>query len=197
MVTIGRAEGVAARGVVDRAHGGADTSLKHLLEQGARRVLVLQTVERYTVAGAAERYLQQNPHAGHMETQVLHIPVADGVSGGYRATREALQSPSPPDAIYAPIDAFALGAVDAVRQAGLQIPTDVMICTNFDGPRATTSEPPLTALDLHLPEMAETAGQLLLDCLDNPGGQPRVVQAPEPTLRPRESTARRTERVLP
>lgn len=195
LVTVGRADGVDAQGVIDRGYGGADLSLTHLAEQGAQRILVLQTAERYTVARATERYLQDQPDLVAASGRTVHIPVAEGASGGYRATREVLESSSPPDAVYAPIDAFALGAVDAVHDAGLQIPEDVMICTNFDGPRAATSQPPLTALDLHLPDLAESAGHLLLECLDAPGGPPRVVQAPAPTLRPRTSTARRFGKV--
>ncbi len=197
LVTIGRADGVAAHGVVDRGYGGADLSLRHLLEQGARRILILQTAERYSVARATERFLQEQLQAENIGGQVVHIPVAEGASGGYAATYQALRSDSPPDAVYAPIDAFAMGAAQAVREAGLRIPLDVMVCTNFDGPRAVTSQPPLTALDLQLPQLAEIAGELLLGCLDSPGGPPRVVQAPTAALRRRESTARHTGEASP
>jgi DNA-binding LacI/PurR family transcriptional regulator len=52
------------------------------------------------------------------------------------------------------VDAFAVGALAAVQQAGLRVPQDVMIATRYDGLRARTAEPALTAVDLHLEQVA-------------------------------------------
>ena len=45
---------------------------------------------------------------------------------------------------------------------GLRVPQDVMLATRYDGLRARTCEPPLTAVNLHLEEVARQAIELLL-----------------------------------
>lgn len=83
--------------------------------------------------------------------------------------------------------ALAAGLVRAARELGRAIPADLRIATRYDGLRAKLSEPPLTALDLHLPEVAETAVDLLLTRVSGEVGH---AVAPFPGLVLRASTGR-------
>jgi DNA-binding LacI/PurR family transcriptional regulator len=86
-----------------------------------------------------------------------------------------------------PVDAFATGAVQAAADRGRLIPHDLKIATRYDGLRARESRPQLTAVNLHLPEIAAIAVNLLLHHISGkPGGRPG--RGPLPELIPRESS---------
>lgn len=186
VVTVGGAPDAAADAVVDRGDAGALVMHEHLVSQGARCVGVLLSEERHAGTVAVERSLG----ALKGEVVVARAHTSDGEEGGYAATRELLARRPEVDAIYAPFDAFAVGAVRALRERGRRVPEDVMVATNYDGRRASLSQPPLTALDLGLPAIARSAAQLLLTVLDGEADAPRRVAAPTPRVIARASTRR-------
>ncbi len=69
-----------------------------------------------------------------------------------------------------------------------RVPDDLRIVTRYDGVRARECRPPLTALDLHLDEIAKLAVNLLLEHVRGDQSRRRVMAA-QPTLVPRASTA--------
>ena len=115
---------------------------------------------------------------------------AAGEEGGRHATREMLRRHPDIDAICAPVDAFAVGVIQAVQESGRRVPHDVLVATRYDGMRARTSQPPLTAVDLHLDQVAHGAIELLLEHLRGEKTR-RVVEGPEPELILRASSTRR------
>ncbi|MGC4932482.1 LacI family DNA-binding transcriptional regulator [Gordonia sp. DT30] len=195
VVTIGAADGVDAAGVIDRGLGGADVMIDHLERNGARDIVVLSSAESYPIKKAVLTYTELK--AAHPKSErpitVAFAPAAAGEKGGEDAALEILSGTSRPDAIYAPLDAFAVGVARAAARLGIAVPDELMVATNYDGRRANLVQPPLTALDLHLPEMAHAAASLLLSILeddDDTTESPRVVTAPVPTVVARGSTGR-------
>ena len=69
------------------------------------------------------------------------------------------------DAIFAPVDAFATGAMRALRDEGRAVPGDVRVVTRYDGLRAREERPALTAVDLHLDQVAALATRSLMDLI--------------------------------
>jgi DNA-binding LacI/PurR family transcriptional regulator len=94
------------------------------------------------------------------------------------------------DGLCVPVDAFAVGALRALREAGRRVPRDVVVATRYDGMRARTSQPALTAVDLHLDQVGQAAIDLLLEHLRGETTR-QTVEAPEPTLIARASSRRR------
>ena len=97
--------------------------------------------------------------------------------------------PEDVDAICAMVDAFAVGAVRALSDRGRRVPDDVLVATRYDGLRARTCDPPLTAVDLHLGDAAAQAVELLIASLR---GDTEKTEAavPAPVLVPRRSSLR-------
>ena len=91
------------------------------------------------------------------------------------------------DGICVLVDAFAAGTLTALRDAWRSVPDDVPVATRCGGRRAELADPPLTALDLHLPQVAERAVDLLLRVLagETPSETP---VGPAPSLVTRRST---------
>lgn len=187
VVAIGDPGDVRIDGWVDRGDSGAAIVFRHLRDQGARHIATLVGREGHSTSRAVEGYL-----AGHPEmaagTLTIRAEVAGGEEAGYRVAAAALAAHPEIDAVYAPLDAFAVGAIRAATEQGRAVPDDLLVVTNYDGRRAAASVPPITALDLDLPRLAQCAVDLLMSVLaDGAGG---TVPAPEVSLRVRRSSSR-------
>jgi LacI family transcriptional regulator len=86
--------------------------------------------------------------------------------GGYQGMQELLRSPQPPTAIFAANDLMAIGAMQAVREAGLRIPEDVAVAGFDDIPAAALVNPGLTTIRQHQEEMGRRAAEMLIERLD-------------------------------
>lgn len=190
VVTIGRSKGVSAHGVVDRAYSGGDIMIKHLSRQGAQHVAVILSQEPHSVATSVTAYLETLADEGLPVPVVTYACAADGEQGGYAVALELLQNHPEIDAIYASMDAFAVGALRAIRHLGLRVPEDVMIGTNYNGARSTTASPQLTALDLNFTQLAHSAMTLLHRSLTGNAGPSESINGPVPQLVLRASTDR-------
>jgi len=140
-------------------------------------------------------------------TEALHAAGAD-VAGavpcpdwqpelGYNATRRLLER-ARPSALICFNDRLALGAYQALADAGLEVPADVSVVSFDDDLIASWVKPQLTTVALPHYELGRAAIAVLLDGGRQPAnGEPGVHRIPMP-LRVRESVrqvARRT--VLP
>ena len=72
-----------------------------------------------------------------------------------------------PDAVFAASDLMAIGAMRAVRDAGLHIPEDIAFVGFDDLPIATLTDCPLTTVRQPVYEFGFKAVQTLLDLIEN------------------------------
>lgn len=189
VVTIGRQPGIDLPHV--DLHGSlvGRLLLDHLHAQGARRIALL--------VGESERHSYLDVRAAYREFVDVHgLPSivataaeSGGEYAGYESCQRILAEHPDVDAVCATVDAFAVGVLRALADAGKRVPDDVLVVTRYDGLRARTSEPPLTAVDLHLGQAAGAAVDLLLRRLRGDATQDVVAQ-PEPVLVPRRSSDR-------
>lgn len=169
--------------------------LDHLIDRGASQpALLVSSALRGAQAAAREVY------SGTAETQGFTALIAEadetsGEDGAYAAVQQLLTDHPDIDAVLAPIDTFATGAVRAAQDAGRTVGDDLLIATRYDGLRARTSTPPLTAVDLGLEAISSAAVEMLVAVLDgnamDTAAQATSGQAASarPTLVVRESTA--------
>ncbi|MEV5343323.1 LacI family DNA-binding transcriptional regulator [Streptomyces sp. NPDC052676] len=190
-VTLGRpmAEGDEAPYVDLRGGLVVDLLLAHLREQGARRpALLIGAGSRHSAVDARAAYERAAAEHGRPPV-VATAPEEGGEQAGYDACAALLADHPDIDAVCALVDAFAVGAVRAIRDSGRRIPDDVLVVTRYDGLRARTCEPPLTAVDLHLDRAAADAVELLLGRLRGEPTAPAAT-APEPRVVVRASSLR-------
>ncbi len=153
---------------------GARDGVHHLIGLGHRRIALITGTPG--TSSARERL------AGYRDAlrdaDIEHDP-ALVVKGdfledrGYAATRELLQLPSPPTAIFTSADTAAFGALRALREAGLRVPEDISIVGFDDIPESSLVTPPLTTVRQPLKEMGATAVRLLRNLMDDPEMTPR------------------------
>ncbi|NEE02855.1 LacI family DNA-binding transcriptional regulator [Phytoactinopolyspora halotolerans] len=109
-------------------------------------------------------------------------------ASGFAGAQAFLRLPERPTAILASSDQMAIGAYEAVRQAGLRVPDDVSIVGFDDLPEVRWASPPLTTVRQPLAEMGAVAVRTVLRlAAGEPLDSPRLELAT--TLIPRESTA--------
>lgn len=107
------------------------------------------------------------------ENLVLHGHL--GEPGGYTAMTELLAMPSRPTAVFCFNNLVTVGALKAIRAAGLKIPTDVSILAFDDMTLFPLVEPPITAIAQPAYEMGRAAAECLLRQLNGETDLPDVV----------------------
>lgn len=184
-------DGPAGERSVDLHHRQtAELLVSHLLNSGATHpALVAGASVRGSQTAARAAYLAAAKREGF--TPIIAEAVEDeGEDAGFRVSAALLSEHPEVDALFIPIDTFATGAVRAGTQAGRKVGHDLLIATRYDGLRARTSVPPLTAVHLGLDEVSGAAVEKLIAILDD-SPQPAdeaAVPAAAPTLVHREST---------
>ena len=109
---------------------------------------------------------------------------------GYPVIQKLLTQGGHFTALFAFNDVSAIGAIRALRDAGMEVPDDVAVVGFDDIPSAAYNTPSLTTIRQPLRRMGEIAAQTLLERLREKGAAPREV-AVEPELVVRESTTTR------
>jgi len=103
-------------------------------------------------------------------------------AGGNLAMQQLL--PTNPDAVFAASDVMALGAMRAVREAGLSIPDDIALVGFDDLPLATLSDTKLTTIRQPVVEFGEESIEILIDIIKNGNEPPRhVIMSTELVIR--------------
>ncbi|HEY2204383.1 MAG TPA: LacI family DNA-binding transcriptional regulator [Pseudonocardia sp.] len=105
---------------------------------------------------------------------------------GEQVAERMLAHPRPPTALVAGDGLMAIGAMQAVRRAGLRIPDDISLIAFDDAPWFELLDPPLTAIGQPVAELAESAVAAMLDLLH---GRPPASAYPPCHLVRRASTA--------
>jgi len=146
--------------------GGAVMATQHLIDQGCRRIgmiegRAMQTVSIQRKAG----YINALQQAGLPVEPDLIIP------GGSYTERDGYQGmqmllPQQVDGVFCPSDMIALGALRAIHEAGLRVPQDVAVI-GFDGiPFAALANPPLSTIRQPIELLGIETTQMLIDLLE-------------------------------
>lgn len=148
----------------DNLHGAKRVG-RCLAGMGVRRLLVLSRsmasfrtdVEK--VLGLYQGYLEREVPADQIVVQPVN---ANDEASGYHVVQARLAgSDWRPQAIFAVSDMLALGAIRALREAGLGVPEDVGVIGSTGLDLATQTDPPLTTLAQPMAEMGRQAAQML------------------------------------
>ena len=157
--------------------GGARLAAEHLAELGHRRVV--QLPGPLDVQPFRDRHDSFAETAAELGLLVWAAPAADrpDFDEGRRLMAQALADPRPATAVFAHNDLMAMGAVRALRDAGLDCPRDLSIVGYNDVPMADCFDPPLTTVRLDGYQVGRRAGAAVLAAIRGlpvPQGDPPV-----------------------
>ncbi|MDP9262600.1 MAG: LacI family transcriptional regulator [Actinomycetota bacterium] len=162
--------GVEADSVLGDSSGGARTLVEHLISLGHRRIgMVVETDDVSTARDRRHGYEAALEAAGITVDPQLVTEATVDPEGGVEGMRRLLALDEPPTAVFTVNNLVALGAIEAVRSAGLEVPDDVALVCFDDIEYASRLYPFLTAMV----QPAETFGtlgtQLLLERIEGRG----------------------------
>ncbi|PZF91673.1 LacI family DNA-binding transcriptional regulator [Micromonospora deserti] len=179
----------------------ARTATRHLLDLGHRRIAHISgdpddELAFTTHLDRRHGYREALRAAGLDPDPSLDIESQFTIDGGARATEELLRRGDPPTAIFAACDEMAMGAISALRDAGLRVPQDVSVIGIDNHDLAGVLG--LTTIAQPAAEQGVLAARILLDPLGGRSLKPSVGPGHDPPGSPvilptrlvvRESTA--------
>jgi LacI family transcriptional regulator len=162
--------GVEADVVLGDSSGGAQQLVEHLIGLGHRRIgMIVETDDVSTARDRRHGYEAALEAAGITVDPQLVTEATVDPEGGVEGMRRLLALDEPPTAVFTVNNLVALGAIEAVRSAGLEVPDDVALVCFDDIEYASRLYPFLTAMV----QPAETFGtlgtQLLLERIEGRG----------------------------
>ncbi|MEF3274608.1 MAG: LacI family DNA-binding transcriptional regulator [Chloroflexus sp.] len=148
--------------VPDELQGGY-TATEALIQRGHRRIAFInETIPMPALFGRLEGYRQALANYGLPFDPTLVRHCHSNAQDTFAVTRELLELPDRPTAIFCFNDKMAMGAYDAIKRVGLRIPQDVAVI-GFDNLELIAAQlyPPLTTVALPHYEMGQRAVELL------------------------------------
>ncbi|NOT46596.1 MAG: LacI family DNA-binding transcriptional regulator [Acidobacteria bacterium] len=155
----------------DNFAGGFEAT-QHLIDLGHKRIAFigasfinrgnLKRLQGY-LAALTEHNLAVDERliTGRRET-LSEIPGYSTEKIGYEGMKRLLSLPNRPTAVFARNDFTAVGAMTAIKEAGLSIPDDIAVVGFDDTPLAVHTLPPLTTVRQPMRLQGQLAAELLL-----------------------------------
>lgn len=168
-VTIGGPQTTAAV-QIDNAYG-VEQALQHLRAHGHTRIAFISGFLGDKEGDGVQRlrtYQRCMANWGLPVDPRLIVYGDYAVDGGYHAMQNLLRDGVEFSAVMASDDSSAIGAMRAIREAGLDIPGDIAVIGFDDTLQAALSQPPLTTVRTAPFELGRQAMELLLQRLRAP-----------------------------
>jgi LacI family transcriptional regulator len=143
---------------------GAKEATQHLIEQGCTRIAHLEGppnlgITKQRLEGYLEALKENNLPVNR--DLIVSCPLGT-IEEGKIAAEKLLQMAQPPDAIFSTNDPAAMGAMQAIKEAGLKIPKDIAVVGFSNWFFSALMDPPLTSVDQPGFEMGQEAAKLLI-----------------------------------
>jgi LacI family transcriptional regulator len=162
----GGAEAKAFDTITIENHEGAREMTRHLIARGHRRIAMVCGPQRnYDAAERLRGYHTALTESGIEHEASLVVRGDFSELSGYGAVSQLLELEPRPTAIFAANDSMAIGALSALREAGLRVPDDVAVAGFDDIPLARYLTPPLSTVHVDISQLGERAAALLLTSL--------------------------------
>ncbi|HEV3484692.1 MAG TPA: LacI family DNA-binding transcriptional regulator [Vicinamibacterales bacterium] len=145
-------------------YGGAYAIVAHLSGPARRAVAVIAgTANNRDAAERLRGYRAALRDLAVDQTPRWELEGDFTEASGYEAVRHLLRLRSRPPALFASNDSMAIGAMSALREAGLRVPEDVAVGGFDDIPMARYTSPPLTSVRVPMADLGAQAVRRLVD----------------------------------
>lgn len=133
-------------------------------DKGHQRVAFIGVQGDFSASTRRKQAYENAVRAAGHDLLDEHMPLGDwSFESGYHCMRELLALPQRPTAVVACNDLMAIGAMEAIRQAGLAMPQDVALIGFDDIPPASWLSPRLTTIAQYPHQMGSLLAQSLFN----------------------------------
>lgn len=169
---------------------GAYLSTKHLLELGHRHIaFIVGPLNLSPCFRSVNGYKKAMSEFGILDESLMIIPTKNtDIRDGFEVMSEILKISPHPSALATISDLMAIGAMDAAKRNGINIPDDFSIIGYDDIPFSALTTPPLTTILQNKEELSRSAVSLLQKSILNENSAPQQIRI-TPQLIERKSTA--------
>lgn len=181
----------------DNLSGGFEAT-QHLVDLGHKRIAFLgATIANRTNLKRLQGYLKAlTAHGIKIDERLItgrrdangDIPGYSTEQVGYEGMKRLLSLPNRPTAVFARNDFTAIGAMTAIKEAGLSIPADIAIVGFDDIPLARHTSPPLSTVRQPMRLQGQLAAEMLLERMGAKEAPARKEQVLDSELIIRESS---------
>ena len=153
------------------ATAGAELAVAHLIERGHQHIgMITNAPLDYTSARQRrDGYLRALKKAKLVSRKSFIREGNYTPASGYEAMIELLRLGEPLTAVFVASDVVALGAMLAIKEAGLQVPKDIAVVGFDDIPLAEFFDPPLTTIHLPAFGIGWAGGERLIRIIQGEG----------------------------
>jgi LacI family transcriptional regulator len=168
--------------------GGAAAMTRHLLSLGHRRIAFIKGAARNVDAEERLRGYRAALKAARVQRRAAYEVAGDFTeAGGHRGAAALLAVQPQPTAIFAANDSMAIGALSALREAGVSVPGEMAVAGFDDIPIAQYTSPPLTSVRVPITELGAQATARLMEQLGSKRRRRRECETLATTLVVRQS----------
>ncbi len=147
---------------------GAYQITQHLIETGHTKIAHIEGAPYHKES--LEKRLGYEKALKESGLPLVERYIVEGnneIESGYIGTKKLLKEGDRPDAIFAANDLMAIGAIEALKDSGLKIPSDMGIVGFDDINMSTLIEPKLTTISQPIYKMGLIAARLLFENIEN------------------------------
>jgi len=153
------------------ASAGAEIAVNHLIESSHRRIAMI-TNAPLSYTSAQQRRCGYMNALKKIDVMIDPLLIKEGnytPASGFQAMTELLQQSPRPTAVFVASDVVAMGALLAIKAAGLRVPEDIAVVGFDDIPLAEYFDPPLTTIRLPAYGLGWAAGERLIRLIRGEG----------------------------
>lgn len=175
---------------------GAYEGVKHLLEQGYRRIVHFagpQHIQLYIDRKEGYKKALKEYDIPFDEKLVVENSLSKDL--GYETILPFLKGPKKADALFSASDYAALGAMIRIKEMGISIPEEMGIVGFSNEMFTSFIDPPMTSIDQHSRRIGNYAVQTCLEAINEKDAVYKNIVL-SPTLIVRESSLRKPLRVI-
>ena len=155
-------EGISSVTIDD--YQGAYSAVKHLIDQGCKRIAHLSNDRTLEIFRDRYRgYKQALIDHGFEFDESLVVECASKIEEGRRITKQFLEMDQRPDAIFSSSDFTALGAIQEIKAQGLNIPQDVCVVGFSNEPFTRFMDLSISTIDQSPIEMGRLTAKTFLE----------------------------------
>jgi DNA-binding LacI/PurR family transcriptional regulator len=182
---------IAPKVKLDNVEGGY-LAAEHLIEQGYKRIAVLAGPKNLVISN--ERLdgclkAMKKFKIKHDPSLIIHCGFNQ--QNAYEATIDLLRMKNRPDAIFTISDRMAIGAMLAIKEKGLRMPTDIGLVGFNNEPVTQLVTPGISSVEQPAFEIGKAAAKLFLEQMHHEEDLSDVETVLRPRLIIRESSTRK------